>query len=250
MAKVHELLAVETSLKSQAEKTRSDLLHTFEKKRHLFAEKIVTFIPKDETEPRVTEDQSSLQSTIQKELDWLTGIWSKALDVSYQIANANTESSADVELEDGTVLLYNLPATALLELEKRVVEMKSVVDNIPTLDPAKSFTLDMDRGKGIYRAKEDVKIRTKKVQEHVVVVQPTPQHPAQVAVVSRDIPVGNVQTQEWSGLITPAEKSEMIDRVEKLGRAIKAARARANTTEVSISKRIGETLLNYVFSNR
>ncbi len=62
-----------------------------------------------------------------------------------------------------------------------------------------------------------------------------------------DKPVGTIQEQEWSGLITPAAKSDYIARAETLGRAVRAARSRANTVEVDTTKRIGATLLTFVF---
>ena len=86
----------------------------------------------------------SIQTTVQKELGWIKGHMAKALDASFQVAEANTKARADVVLEDdaGTVLLKDVPATALLELEKRAVEIQQLVASIPTLDPAKGFTPD------------------------------------------------------------------------------------------------------------
>ena len=80
--KLHEILAVEGPLKAQAEKTRGDLAATFEKKRHLFSEKIVTFMSSEEGVKDQVEEQSALQSTVRQELAWIAGIWSKALDAA------------------------------------------------------------------------------------------------------------------------------------------------------------------------
>src|SRR3990167_5465549 len=102
MAKLHELLAAEGTAKSQADKCRSDLLNTFEKKRHLFGEKVVTFTPNTEG-AAMTEEQSEMQSTIPAELKWIAGIWSKAMDAAFQIAESNMGARADVLLDDGTI---------------------------------------------------------------------------------------------------------------------------------------------------
>ena len=125
MAKLHELLAVEGQLKSQAQATRTELAATFKSKRHLFEEKVVTFHPSEENAEPTREQQSDLQSKVRDELRWIAGIWSKAIDASYQVAQANTRAFADVVLEDGTTLLAAVPATGLLELEKRVAEMET-----------------------------------------------------------------------------------------------------------------------------
>jgi hypothetical protein len=245
--KLHEILAVESPLKAQADATRNDLKTTFDKKRHLFVEATKIFHPSAEGAPPRVEEQGSLQSTIRKELDWIRGIWSKALDGAYLIAEANTIARSDVILDDGTTILTNVPVTALLELEKRATEIQELVNAIPTLDPAKGFQLDPDRGKYVYRAREDVRQRTQKVQQALVLYEATKEHPAQVKEISVDIPIGEVRTHEWSGLITPAEKADMLDRAERLGRALKAARSRANNTDVKIGASVGNTILSFVF---
>lgn len=248
MPKLHELLAIEGPLKSQADKCRTDLAATFEKKRHLFAEKLVTFQPSEEGKQPVTEEQSSLQSTIRKELEWINGIWSKALDGAYAISEANTVARADVLMEDGTTLLKNMTTDGLLQLEKRCVELRELVGAIPTLDPAKGFVLDEHRGKFVYRAKDDVKFRTKKFQRALVLYEATKEHPAQVKEISVDEPIGEIRTQEWSGMITPSEKADMLDRAEQLTRAVKSARSRANGVKVeNTAPKIGNVLLSFVF---
>lgn len=247
MAKLHELLAADSTAKTQSDTVRSDLLNTFDKKRHLFGEKIVTFTPNTEGAVAVTEEQSGLQSTITTELKWISDIWSRSLDVAYQIAESNMGARADVVLDDGTILMKGVPATALLELEKRVAEMHAFVKAIPTLDPAKGFQPDPDRGGGIFKAREELKARTKKVSKVVVLYPATEQHPAQTQLVPEDIVIGQIRSQEWSGLITPATKADMLARAETLKRAVKVARSRANEAEASTTK-VGMTLLNYVFN--
>lgn len=249
MPKLHELLAVEGPLKSQADKTRTDLASTFEKKRHLFAEKITTFQPNAEGAPAVTEEQSSLQSSVRQELTWIAGIWAKALDGAYAIAEANTLARADVVLENGAVILKDVPATALLELEKRAAEIQQLVAAIPTLDPAKGFKPDPDHGTFVYQAREDVRTRTKKVQQALVLYEATKEHAAQVKEISVDVPIGEIRTREWSGLITPAEKAEILERAEQLTRALKTARSRANSIDIASTPQVGSTLLSYVFGD-
>jgi len=249
MAKLHELLAVEGQLKSQAEATRTELRNTFEKKRHLFEEKVVTFNSSDEGAEPVREQQSDLQSKVADELAWIAGIWQKAIDASYQVAQANTTAFADVILDDGTTLLTHVPATGLLELEKRAAEIEELVKAIPTLDPAKGFAPDANRGAHIYKARDVVKTRTKKTQRALVMYPATPEHPAQTQLISEDVPVGKLTEQEWSGLITPAEKGAMLERAEQARRAIKQARQRANDVELNGAGTVavGARLFAHVF---
>lgn len=248
--KLHELLAVETNLENQANKVRTDLTNSFEKKRHLFEEKITTFIPLAEGQKTTVEAQSNIQSSITAELKWVGNHLSKALDASYQVAESNTQARASIILEDGTLIASDVPATALLELEKRIAEIASLVGAIPTLDPAKGFVPDSARGEGIFRAREITKTRTQKMKKVFVKYEATKEHPAQTELLDQDVPVGTLQEQEWSSLITPAQKSEIVNRVEILARAVRSARSRANDVEVDTSKKIGAKLLSYVFENK
>jgi len=247
MPKLHELLAVGTNLDNQAQKTRSDLMATFEKKRHLFEKKLVTFRPNTEGATPITEAQSDIQTTVHKEVEWISAILAKDIDVGHQIDVANTIAKADIVTEDGTMVASGVPATSLLQLEKRLKQVHEMIVAIPTLDPAKGFSVDGSE-KGLYKAREVYKTRTKKDQRPLVLYPATDKHPAQTQLITEDVAVGTIQEQEWSAMTTPAIKSELIERCEILTRAVKAARSRANEIELDVKgNKIGKTLLDFVF---
>lgn len=239
-------MAVEGSLETQANKCLADLQNTFEKKRHLFGEARTVFHSNEEGKPTVTETQSDLQTTVAKELEWIAPMLEKSFDASYQVSEANMVARADVVCGDATIL-KDVPATTLLELEKRLQTIHGLISGIPTLDPAKGFAPDASRGKGIYVAREVRKTRTKKIQKPVVLYEATKEHPAQVQLASEDVPVGTIEEKEWSGLMTPADKAIFLTRCEDLTRSVRAARSRANETPVDPTKKIGERLLGYIF---
>lgn len=245
--KLHEVLGSQSQLHTQADKLRQDLVVAFEKKRHLFEEKLTTFSEDAEGAPSVIENQSTLQTTVGQELTWISEILGKALDSEATIDEANTQARANVTLDDGTVLLENVPATQLLQLDKRLGELQALVAHIPTLDPAKGFTLDGNRGIGVYQARPETKRRTRKEQVPLVLLAPTDKHPGQAQIITKDIEVGTIATQEWSGLITPATKADLLSRVEELRRAVKQARARANDLVVKHVE-VGRKVLGYVFA--
>lgn len=248
MAKLHELLAADASLKGQAQKMRLDLQNTLEKKRHLFAQKLSTFTPLAEGAATETREQSDIQTTVKKEVSWLSGILVKAMDSSYAIDVANTQAKADITLEDGSVLASGVPATALLQVEKRLKEVSEFIQSIPTLDPAKGFAEDNSMGEGIYKARDVVKSSTSKVSEPLVLAPATDKHAAQVQLVTKDVKIGTILEQEWSSLITPALKAELLERAESLYRAVVQARSRANDSVVDVkSSKIGNSLLDFVF---
>jgi hypothetical protein len=248
MPKLHELLAVSGNLKAQADKTRGELMSTFKNKTERFMERTVSYKPYEEGAPTVVESQLDIQTTVPEELRWVSGFLIGAINSAYLVAEANTEARADVVLDDGSVMITSLPATALLELEKRMNELHAFILTIPTLDPAKGFRPDPDKGKFVFRAREDRKTRTKKMNKVLTLAPATDKHAAQVQVVTEDVPVGEIYTIEWSGLLTVSVKGDMLSRVEELKRAVKKARSRANDVEIGKDKQsIGAALVNYVF---
>lgn len=248
MSKLHELLAVESNLSTQSNKTRTELTATFHNKRHLYEEKLVTFTPNTDGAKAVTESQSDIQSTVAKEIDWLCGFMAKSWDVAHQVDVANTLAKADVVAEDGEILLKDVPATSLLQLEKRILEVQEFAQAIPTLDPAKGFRVDDQRGGGVYQARSVTKSRTKKVPQVLELAPATDKHPRQTQVYHEDIPVGTVQEQEWSAMITPALKAEILNNCDVLMRAVRKARAKANEVDLDVTgNKIGKKLLDFIF---
>jgi len=248
--KMHELLAVEANLKTQAAATTADLMNTFEKKRILFGGKNVTFKPfiSDESTGVVEtrEEQTEINTTVPRELRWIQNFLVKSWDMTHRVAVGNTIAKADITLEDGTVLAADVPAIHLLELEKHVGELLRFVKAIPTLDPAKGFKIDTNVAEDVYQAREVNQIRTKKTIKALVLYPHSDKHPAQVEKVSEDVPTGTVTTLEWSGLITPVQKGQIIERVEQLAQATKRARSRANEVEVPPVK-LGSALIDFAF---
>ncbi len=247
--KLHELLATRKSRNQQAEKVLHELTDTFQKKEHHFTKKLVSFTPNTETGGSTTvEEQLDLQTTVPRELKWISDFLVKSLDVCYQVEETNTGARADVVLEDGTPLLKDVPATALLELEKRIKDIRVLVAAIKTLDPAKGFVPDPATAADVYVARDVKRTRTKKINKPLMLHPGTDKIAAQVQMVTEDVPTGEVTTQEWSGLITVADKGNMLERVEIVSRALKAARQRANDTVSNAqTDKVGAALINYVF---
>lgn len=243
--KLHEYLGAQTQIFTHAERLRKDLTTTFDKKPHLFRETLVQFTPLGENGKTVTEAQSALQTTVAKELKWLSTTIAKALDTEATIDEGNTKARADVILDDGTKLLTDVPATQLMQLAKRLGDLQSLVQTIPTLDPAKGFKFDTARG--VYQARVVQKKRTSKQEKPIVLYDATEKFPAQTQLITQDVVIGVIEEQEWSGLITPVQKSAILDRIEELLRAVKQAKARANDIQID-EIHVGSPLLDYIFA--
>ena len=246
MAKLHELLAIEREQKTQAQKVLGDLKDLFNKKVHHFTGKLVTFKPDEEGKPDQIVETRDLVTTVSKELQWASDFLVKAFDTSLTIAETNTEARADIVVK-GNVIAASVPATYLLELEKKLGELREFVDQIPTLDPSKGFIPDETQKDGVFRAKDEVKPRTQKMERPVVLYEATKEHPAQVTLKSYDEKVGMLHSQEWSGAITPRRKADILTNIETLTRAVKKARARANSVDIKQHK-IGRQLWSFAFA--
>lgn len=250
MSKLHELLAVETDISGQTKACMSDLKTTFGSKGHHFTKRVVTRKFMDPALSDHTEINLALQTTVGRELVWIGEKMQSLLDIGHQVDIGNNQATADVVLDDGTVLLKNMPTTSLLRLAHRLVELQDLITAIPTLDPAKNFTRDPTEGSDIHRAVDVEKLHGDKVFDYVVMVGPTERFPAQVKELMRDKTTSTTLTQEWSGLITVAQKGDMLDRVEDVKRAVKKARARANEVAVDVKQHvIGVSVLDHVFGD-
>jgi len=244
--KLHELLAVGGSVETQALKCAGDLKETFGKKHHLLTSRTTTLTYIELNKPPLTEEAVLLQTTVPKELAWIGGFFKTMINVDGQINDANTKAKANLILEDGTTLAENVPATMLLELEKRVKLFMDVVAAAPTLDPAKGYKEDKDAGADVWKAREITTESTIKEQVPLELSKATDKHPAQVQLVSKDVVIGTRLKQEWSSMITSARKAELLDRCERLIRAVKQARSRANDQIVDVTIKIGDTLIEHL----
>lgn len=154
-----------------------------------------------------------------------------ALDIDLSIERGNQEARADV-IVNGNVLLPNVPATYLLSLSKKLVEIRNLCDKIPTLDTKGRFSPNPNGLKGSYISAPHVNIRTKKVEIHDVVVPQSEHHPAQVVKRTEDQNIGINETINYSGRMTPEDKAALMSRVDDLIKAVDVARSEANRTEV------------------
>lgn len=245
--RLHELLAVRTSLETQAGTTTNGLAGTFEKKQHLFTGRLKSFAPFGETAIAKTEEQVDIQTGVLTELAWLKQHVIPWIDNILHIAEGNTDAKADIILDNGLVIATNIPTSALLDFERLIDGLRQFALKIPTLDPAKSFAPAPDKGANIYAARPVEKVRREKRRKVIVLSPATDRHPAQVQLVEEDEPTGTIQEQEWSSMITPAQKAEILARIENLARATKRARQRANTAIVDLDHKVGEEMYRYAF---
>jgi hypothetical protein len=249
MGKLHELLAVEGDLEGTYRKIVKETIANFSKHAERYFgghQRIELF---DEGDPSEQDVHKEMDDTVVSKLDYTTGHIVRYLDAVLQKEATNQKASANIVIGDagtGQIIAENVPATMLLGLEKKLKDIRGVYEAIPTLKPGVLWVLDPKTGENIYkREHDDEKFRTKKVRKNHEVSPATDKHPAQMEVYTEDLKVARIVTTEWSGMISPAEKSAYLARIDNLSRAVKEARQRANRQEV-VKTSIGHLLFTYL----
>jgi hypothetical protein len=248
MGKLHEVLAVEKDLQAEWHKALIVAKETLERKDEYFVGYSQTTKMIEEgahDPPGVTREMST---TVKETLDLIRAPLQRYLDAWAQKETTNQHARATVEIDAGSKFMSDAPATLLLGLEDKLTELRKVLQRIPTLPPGVRWEKDESLGTDVYRAKHpEKKLKTAKRPQSKVLVPSTDRHPAQVETWNEDIPVGEVTTERWTGMISPADKQAMIERLDVLVRAVRRARTRANTQEVN-EYNIGKIVWDFIFN--
>jgi len=245
MGKLHELLAVEPDLKSEAQRVTSQTVGLFTDGVGRFTGQIKRYTPVQEDGEKFPDETLELATSVSAELERAAAPLAAWIDAAAQKEVTNQQTKATV-MVDGKELLADLPAPALLNLEAKLAEIREIYAKIPTLDPAERWR--WDDGQGRFVTEPRTAERTKKTPRNHVLAEATKEHPAQVQVYTEDIRVGTWETTKFSGALTIAEKNKRLGRVDILLRAVKQARQRANDIAV-VDVHVGETLFKYINGN-
>lgn len=251
---LHEILAVEQEVKANAERARTRLVETFRSKQTHFTGMRRTFRPfavdeaSGETGGERLEAETRLAKTVPDELSAVLREVGKAIDLGLQLDEANTRAKADVVV-DGEVLIADVPATFLLQLERRLREVRAVFKEAPTYDPVRLWSVDAAADKKhVLRAEPVTTVRKQRARKYSVMYEATAEHPAQVDVFEVDEPVGEIRSYEWTGMLSVGRKTALLEQVDTLLAAVKRARSRANMAPVDKGKRMAEVVRAFLLA--
>jgi len=85
------------------------------------------------------------------------------------------------------------------------------------LDPVKRFVLDQKSGDDVYTSRLTENTRTQKAKKIYSLSPANDRFPANAQLVAEDIPIGTLREQEWSSMLTPASKADLINRADWQG---------------------------------
>ena len=249
MGQLHELLAVEKDVRNVFQKLLQETQKTFSQRTSHFQESKKVYEALDDIERDVNEEFTPMVTTVREKLDYVEKHFAKSIDVMLQKERSNQVAKADWEVEqlDGTkkTILKDVPVTMLVQLETMLTDMRTMVyNNIPTLDPMQVWTLDPNR-KNVYNAQPRKKARTAKVPKPIQLAAATKEHAAQVQLIQEDIVVGHVISTISSGALSPKQKSNIMDTLDKLISGAKIARAKANDIPVDKAT-VGKSIFQFL----
>lgn len=226
MKKLHELLSIEPDLRTEAQKISGEVRETLADPKRVHG-MIRTFRPIVDDEDPLPDERVEMLTTVKNELSRFDEAMGKFIDSAVSKEVTNTVASATLQLGESE---FKLPATALLNLENRLAEIRKVYAAVPTLDPAEVWNYDEDLE--VYVADTRMAYKTRKVPKTHVSYEATKEHPAQVEVYHEDIRVGEREQIMHSGALTLARKRVLLGRIDDMLKEVKQARQRANDIEV------------------
>jgi hypothetical protein len=246
---LHQLLAVESDLAQQSRNILDvETKATFTKKQDLFDGVMKVYTPSESDGELIPTETKEIVTTVKEKLDYAKDAVIKAIDatLSKEETNASGNAKASLILDDGTDFGV-LSATSLIALEKNLIRIREVYKEIPTVDPARTWTHDPTQSRAIYVAPVDTKFRSVKKMVTLVKAPATVQFPAQVELVSTDVQVGKYETTYTSGRLQPIDKSNLLAKIDNLILAVKQARQAANQAQV-VNVKLGDKIFAYINS--
>lgn len=237
---LHQLLAVRRSMEQRAneiaEETKKVLTqkHYFNGSHRAWNLLEIPDESQSHEQLEIPDEEEHLSWTVGEKIRWFLEEFGRLIDLDFQIDETNMGARADLECRD--LIIKDVPAIFLMDLEKYLLRIRSVVAGCQVLDDKVRWRRDPDKGDGVWVSdQDDIQFRTKKKHFHKVMVEPTEHQPAQVKEWTEDVRIAKCAVKYWSGAVTAYQKSEFLRALDDLLNAVKKALSKAN--EVPHSKR-------------
>lgn len=242
MAKLNQIIAIEKGIKSRAYAELTELNKIIQKP-DLFNGATRSYAPRDEDGETLPTERKHVQYKASDILDKVSASLGDLMDVTARKDWSNCSAKATVSV-DGKDVITDAPVTYLLFLEKQLNDVRTFIGNLPTLDESEQWSTDPNTN--LFKTDAIAANRTKKVQKPIVLYHATAEHPAQTQVITEDVIVGSWSTIRQSGAMPKPKKEAIINRVDKLLRAVKQAREEANGADEVQAQSVGSAVFNYL----
>lgn len=241
--KLNQVIAIEKGEKNTRNEVITKGYHLLQK-GDLLTGLSRTYKPfEDGEEHQLPSEVKNVQVRAEEVLGAMTDAFAEFINITATKDWANCEAKADVKLEDGTVVVAQVPVTHLLFLEKQLIDLHVAISKLPVLDIAEDW--QYDENKGVWSTEPISTVRTTKKLKVLIKAAATDKHPAQTETYNEDVPQGTWSIVKFSGAMPAVKIRELVERVELLQRAVKYAREEANMAEVPQIK-TGNDLIRYI----
>lgn len=230
MTTLHEIIALAKGKRSSVEKRLNTKYHDLQRAA-LFVGLSRTYEPlNDDDGERLPPERQIVQRSAPDMLADIAGLLTETWDLTLTRDAANQDARADVIVDD-IILIPDAPVSFLLFLEKELADWRSVLSKAPVLSADRQW--HFDENQGVFRTDPVKTLRTQKVRKAHVLYEATDRHPAQVESYTEDVPVGTWSATHFSSALTANAVHVLLDRLDKLEQAVRAAREQANTMTVT-----------------
>lgn len=205
-----------------------------------------TFERVGEDDPELPMERKNVAERVDTILNDIGVPFCDAVDCVFaqETGNAQTSGKITLEMDGRTLNLDKLPAPFLLYLAHQLKDLETLVKSAPTLDASKEWANNPNTQ--LWETPPRTELRYRKVQRPLVKYEATKEHPAQVDVVTADIPSQKIKHIDMSGGITAEQKRSLLRRITKLSEQVKNARDEANRVAVDAPK-IGSQIIDFIF---
>jgi hypothetical protein len=240
-----QVLAIEPDIRGSAMRTLTDAHQVLGKPAMLegISGEYTPHVDGGEELPREEQRvQVTVKEMIEATRDPLTAMFD--ITAARDFTNGCGRAVANVEL-GGEVIVKGAPVPYLLWLVKRLDDLRTFVQAMPTHSPSTIWD-EVGEDRGVYQS---LPVKTARaVQSHkvITVAAATDKHQAQAQIVAENVNVGTWTRVKFSGAMPVVRKEQILRRIASLRAAVEAARAEANRTEAE-EPHIGARLWGYVF---
>lgn len=203
------------------------------------------FSVEGETEIKYPEERQKVEQRVDELVVRAANLWTDLFNITFTKDAANMEAKADVVV-DGTVLVKDAPVSWLLWADKRIQEVRTFFDSLPTLNEAEYW--EKDDVSGMWKSKSIHTIKTEKIPVAYVMYPHSDKHPAQVERVQKDVPIGEYAKQNFSSALQAERKRKVLEKIDRVLIALKVARANANSIEVE-KLQIAKPMFEYILAD-
>ncbi len=240
--KLNQIIAVVQGKKTRAQKLLTTAHRGWHKDR--IGGITRTYKPKDEDGEQLQPERRAVQLRVKDALSKVQGEMTEFMNAVATQEYGNRGAKGTIAVGDRTIL-KDVPVTALLFLEKQLIDLHTFVGKIPTLPTDRVWK--WDENKNCYATETEETVKTQKVATTHVKFDPTEHQPGQADIINVDKTVGHWTTIHLSGAMPEMDRDDMLVRVEKLQDAVKVAREEANSAEVEQQDAFGKQVLGFVF---